>query len=263
MFHLHKKANFSGKLKSQLIELGKKYAEENKLKYEPRKSALIFENNKNLLKASYDCIEKNWGKRLEKAHSHFEKKLNIRELDSSNSSDALLMNIFCHPELNKWKSIKKLFNFSDTNEIKPIFGHKPGVEKDGRKPDETEIDMKLDKIYIEAKLTESDFTSKDKIIVESYDKFEKVFEKQYLEQDSNKYFNYQLIRNILAASKDGVNFILLCDARRPDLVRDFYLTVRCIKDVSLRSRCTIIFWQEVCKCVGGDLKPFLKEKYGL
>ena len=265
MFHLYKKTNYSGELKSQLIELGKKYAVNNNLKYLLRKSALIFENEGNFQKESFKNILKNdkWKKRLDKTHSHFEKEMNIRELDSSNSSDALLMNIFCHPDLNKWKSIKRLFNLSDATEIKPIFGHKPRVKKDGGKPDETEIDMKLDKIYIEAKLTESDFTKKEKTIVESYDNFEKVFEKRYLEQNSNKYFNYQLIRNILAANQKGVNFILLCDARRPDLVRDFYLTVRCVKNVSLRLRCNIILWQEVSKCVGGGLKPFLKEKYGL
>ena len=263
MFHLYKKANFSGNLKNHLIELGKKYAGKNDLKYVLRESALIF-NNGNLLKTSYDSImnKTNWKKRLEKSHSHFPNS-DVKELDSSNSSDALLMNIFCHPELNKWKSIKKLFNFEDTIEIIPDFGYKPGVKKDGGKPDNTEIDMKLDSIYIESKLTESDFTKKEKIIVESYDNFEEVFEKNCLEQDSNKYFNYQLIRNILAAYQDKYNFILLCDARRPDLVRDFYLTVRCVKDVSLRSKCNIIFWQEVCKCVGGNLKPFLIKKYGL
>jgi hypothetical protein len=263
MFRLYKKANFSGKLKNQLIKLGEMYATKHNLKCFLRKSALIFEDNKNLLPASYTCIENNWKKRLEKTHSHFEKKLNIRELDSSNSSDALLMNIFCHPELNKWKSIKKLFNLSDTKGIIPDFGYKPGVNKNGGKPDDTEIDMKLDNIYIEAKLTESDFTKKEKSIVESYDNFGEVFERDYLEHYSNKYLNYQLIRNILAAYQDKYNFILLCDARRPDLIREFYLTVRCIKDVSLRSRCNIVLWQEVCKCVGGDLKPFLIEKYGL
>ncbi len=262
MFHLYKKANYSGKLKTQLIELGIKYAKNHNItNYKKHKSALIFDIKDNIITSSYKPIKSSndWEKRLEKPHTHFPNS-NVKELSSSNSSDALLMNIFCHPELNKWKSIKKLFN---QVEIKPNFGYKPGVEKDGGKPDDTEIDMKLKNMYIEAKLTESDFTKKDKSIVESYDKFEEVFEKNYLEQDSNKYYKYQLIRNILAAYQDGVNFILLCDARRPDLIRDFYLTVRCVKNVSLRSRCNIIFWQEVCKCVGGNLKPFLIEKYGL
>ena len=265
MFHLYKKSNFSKKLKDQLIKLGTKYAEKNNLDYVLRKSALIFKNNGNFLTASYDCINNNnnnWKKRLEKPHTHFPDS-DIKEVDSSNSSDALLMNIFCHPDLNKWESIKKLFNFPDTIKIKPIFGYKPGVNKDGGKPDDTEIDMKLKNMYFEAKLTESDFTKKEKSIVESYDNFGVVFEKDYLEHDSNKYLNYQLIRNILAAYQDDFNFILLCDARRPDLIREFYLTVRCVKDASLRSRCNIIFWQEVCKCVGGILKPFLIEKYGL
>jgi hypothetical protein len=77
------------------------------------------------------------------------------------------------------------------------------------------------------------------------------------------YLNYQLIRNILAAYQLKCRFILICDMRRPDLVKNFYQTIRCIKDehIDLRLSCDIIFWQDIAKKCGAELKFFLKEKY--
>src|SRR5437773_7278070 len=58
----------------------------------------------NFLRESYSAIVRNhsWRKRLEKAHSQARSALPRedrawKELDSCNSSDALLMNIFCFP----------------------------------------------------------------------------------------------------------------------------------------------------------------------
>ena len=75
--------------------------------------------------------------------------------------------------------------------------------------------MKLDGILMEAKLTEKDFTTKEKRIIESYDNFKKVFNEELLPQSSENYYvNYQLIRNILAVYERNLSFLLLCDARR-------------------------------------------------
>lgn len=60
----------------------------------------------NFLDASYCAILKNaeWKRRLEKIHSRAARSLPRnerawRELDSCMSSDALLMNVFCHPSV--------------------------------------------------------------------------------------------------------------------------------------------------------------------
>lgn len=122
--------------------------------------------------------------------------------------------------------------------------------------------MKLDGILMEAKLIEKDFTRRGKGTVESYDDFKKVFNEELLPRSGEDYLNYQLVRNILAAHQHNSPFLLLCDARRPDLARQLYLTVRCVKDDRLRVKCNIVFWQEITQSVGKELRDFLVEKYG-
>ena len=217
----------------------------------------------NFLESSYGNIlrKEGWRARLEKPHPSFPgTKQQVKELDSCNSSDALLINIFCHPRIEEWKSLKKLLGLSEIGE--PEFGFLAKVKKNSGQDDSTEIDMKLDGILVEAKLTEKDFTKKERRIVESYDNFKKVFSEELLPQSSEDYLNYQLIRNILAAHQHTLSFLLLCDARRPDLVKEFYSTARCVRDDRLRVRCNIVFWQEIVQSVGEELRDFLVEKYG-
>jgi hypothetical protein len=57
--------------------------------------------------------------------------------------------------------------------------------------------------------------------------------------------------------------ILLCDNRRGDLIRSYFDVVKCIKDMGVRQRCDIIFWQDIWKKTGSDLRDFLAEKYGI
>ncbi len=123
--------------------------------------------------------------------------------------------------------------------------------------------MKINNVLFESKLTENSFTQKRKDVVESYDWFDIVFNRRYLHQDQTHYENYQLIRNILAAYEHNCSFCLLCDARRPDLIREFHLTVRCIKDIDVRSKCNVVFWQEIVERVEPALRAFLCKKYGL
>lgn len=188
----------------------------------------------------------------------------IMEMQSSNSSDALAMNIFCYPDFMKWNGVKKLFGITDFSDIQ--FGFKAKVKKlySENEEDATEIDIRInDDILIECKLTEDEFTKKDKKEVLKYVMFEKIFHKDKLIQDDNRYSNYQLIRNILAAEQHDSRFILICDIRRPDLAKSFYQTIRCIKDdyIDLRTKCEIIYWQDIAQVVGKELKYFLNEKY--
>jgi len=109
----------------------------------------------------------------------------------------------------------------------------------------------------------ANLTKKEKMIVESYDNFKEVFNEELLPQSSEDYYvSYQLIRNILAAYERNLSFLLLCDARRPDLVKEFYLTARCVRDDRLRVKCNIVFWQEIAQSLGKELRDFLVEKYG-
>lgn len=260
---------FAEKLRKQLSELAGSYAKKYALPFEPSHGGvIIFKKDQgknihgNFLDSSYrNILEKeSWRARLEKPHPYFPREQEVKELDSCNSSDALVMNIFCHPGIDKWKPLRKLLGLSEIGE--PEFGFSANVRKNNGQDDATEIDMKLDGILMEAKLTEKDFTKKEKRIVESYDNFKEVFNEELLPQSSDDYLNYQLIRNILAAYEHNLSFLLLCDARRPDLARELYLTVRCVKDDRLRVRCNVVFWQEIAQSVGKELRDFLVEKYG-
>ena len=260
---------FAENLRKQLSELAGSYGKKHHLPLDKSPGGVIIfrkDSNKNVhgnfLNSSYrNILEKeSWRARLEKPHPFFPGEQQVKELDSCNSSDALLMNIFCHPGIDEWKSLKKLLGLSEIGE--PEFGFLAKVRKNSGQDDATEIDMKLNGILMEAKLTEKDFTRKKKRIVESYDNFKKVFNEEFLPQSSEDYLNYQLIRNILAAYEHNLSFLLVCDARRPDLVKEFYFTARCVKDDRLRIKCNIVFWQEIAQSVGKELRDFLVEKYG-
>ncbi len=257
-------------LRKQLSELAGSYAKKHHLPLDKSAGGVIIfkkDHNKNIhgnfLDSSYrNILEKqSWRVRLDKPHPSFPgTKYRVKELDSCNSSDALLMNIFCHPMIDEWKSLKKLLGLSEIGE--PEFGFLANVKKNSGQDDATEIDMKLGGTLMEAKLTEKDFTKKEKGIVESYDNFKKVFNEKLLPKSGEDYLNYQLIRNILAAYQHNLSFLLLCDARRPDLVKEFYSTARCVKDDRLRVRCNTVFWQKIAQNVEKELRDFLVEKYG-
>jgi hypothetical protein len=235
------------------------------------KDAIIFNNLAfNFHPSSWNVIDKDtfYKNRTIKIHSHFKSsKPAVYEMQSSNSSDALAMNIFCYPNIQNCLGLKKLFEVDEITKIDFGFKAKVLKLKVGKVySDKTEVDLLLnDNIICECKLTEEGFTTKNKAEVESYKNFSAVFHMDKLIQNETSYLNYQLIRNILAAYQHKSRFILLSDMRRPDLAKSFYQTVRCIQDkyLDLRTNCEIVYWQDIAQVVPKDLKHFLKEKYGI
>lgn len=61
----------------------------------------------------------------------------------------------------------------------------------------------------------------------------------------------------------GKRHILICDERRPDLVRRYFETVACVRDVAIRRKCGVVFWQEIKAACGKELRDYLEEKYGM
>lgn len=61
--------------------------------------------------------------------------------------------------------------------------------------------MKLANMLFEAKLTEGDFQVERAELVQRYRDFEEVFESGQLPRAKKKYVSYQLIRNVLAATR--------------------------------------------------------------
>lgn len=207
-----------------------------------------------------------WRKRMEKVHTQARTALprsgrGWKELDSSMSSDALLMNIFCCPHVADDPRLLALLGI-DSAEL-PEFGWRARVPLNQGHADRTEVDMKLGDMLFEAKLTESDFQSADVTVLRGYRDFDEVFDTRVLPEHDGKMASYQLIRNVLAAYASDCGFCVLVDARRPDLIESWYAILRSIRTVALRVRCKVLTWQELSEVLPEPLGEFLDAKYGI
>jgi hypothetical protein len=182
------------------------------------------------------------------------------ELDSCTSSDALLMNIFCHPGAVRDGKVCALLGVEPGLSL--CLGYRARVPLANGRFDRTEIDLFLGNLLVEAKLTESDFQSAPKRALQAYRDFDKVFDSSQLPQTGDNYLSYQLLRNVLAAYALQCSFCVLVDARRPDLVDVWYAVVRCVKPVELRTELRISTWQELTEAAPPGLRTFLAKKYG-
>ena len=133
----------------------------------------------------------------------------------------------------------------EAGEAAPEFGWKGRVPLADGSPDATEIDMKIGRVIVESKLTEADFTRRPQDVVTRYRDFDSVFDLPMLPQTETDYRGYQLVRNILCAAAHGYVFTLVCDARRPDLIRDWRSVGRAVRDAALRARLRLVLWQEL------------------
>lgn len=265
---------FAASLRNQLTQLAKHYAMARNMPFNTNIanqpiSAIIFDNiEHNFHRESWKTIlanKESYLPRTKKAHSSFDELNSKAEMQSSNSSDALLMNIFCYPKFLNWKGIKQLLKLEDDTQFH--FGYQPGIALKKNRKDKTEIDLfihsKNKKIFCESKLTEANFGFAPKEKLKEYECFGEVFNTKFLIQNKNQFTNYQLLRNILAAQQENASFYLFIDARRPDLAKSFMQTIRCVKNEELRNRCELFNWQEIAVFVARDLQIFLNEKYGI
>jgi Restriction Endonuclease associating with ARP len=222
----------------------------------------------NFLPQSYGAILKNekWRRRLTKPHTSAYQALPRegfcwRELDSCNSSDALLMNIFCYPGITRSRTLCYLLGVTPGSKLE--FGYKARVPLRNGRLDRTEVDLRIGELLVEAKLTEADFQSKSTEALESYRDFLAVFDSDELPRRNGCYVSYQLIRNVLAAHANGGAFCVMLDARRPDLCEAWYAVARCIRPHNLRMGCKILTWQELACTLPPRVQKFLGEKYGI
>ena len=123
-----------------------------------------------------------WMRRFDKIHaqgrslpkSTAEPGRRWRELDSSMSSDALLMNVFCTPGVADLVEVRRMLGIGGDAEI--IFGWKARVSLAKGRFDRTEVDMRWGDLLVESKLTESDFQCREAALVEAYRDFDSVFD---------------------------------------------------------------------------------------
>jgi hypothetical protein len=220
--------------------------------------------------ASYKCIQRKpeWSRRLQKAHTSARRSLvshdsERRELDTAASSDALLMNIFCHPQaFASGGSLRLLLGTEMPERLQ--FGCKPCIPLIANHVERTEVDLRIGDLLIEAKLTEVDFQRAPRMRVERYRDFESAFDLQMLPQTGDSYLHYQLIRGVLSAcAEHGNRYCVICDTRRPDLIDAWFTVVRAVKLASLRSRLQLVTWQEIAATLPKSMKEWLLNKYGI
>jgi hypothetical protein len=233
--------------------------------YEPQRGR---RRHGNFFDESYAAIvaKPEWHRRLDKVHTSGESALpktqrGWKELDSSMSSDALLMNVFCCPGVTENPRTLALLGLEQP--VLPEFGFRARVPLKNGNIDRTEVDMKLGNTFFEAKLTEPDFQSTDPKVLAGYRDFNEVFEARELPRKNRKLVCYQLIRNVLAAYTHEASFCVLLDARRPDLLESWYAVMRCVRPLAIRLRCKVLTWQELSTALPEPLTEFLDRKYGI
>jgi hypothetical protein len=261
----------------------------------------------NFFDAAYAAIaaRPEWARRFEKIHAQARSlpkaERKWRELDSSMSSDALLMNVFCAPEVTESSEVRRMLGV-DGPEM-PEFGWKARVPLANGRFDRTEVDMRWDGLLVEAKLTEPDFQNCHLAAIEMYRDLDVVFERELLprvqipigrpkasvefpEDYSQEeiavpadewqpqvselqrefiaeYASYQLIRNVLAAHARDASFCVIYDARRPDLREAWFAVLSAVKPAAMRVRLKALTWQELAAVLPEDLQEFLDAKYGI
>lgn len=208
-----------------------------------------------------------WRKRLGKALTVTEKLEHINderrlcELDSCCSSDALLMNVFCHPHARRSSTVLGMLGVHEP--AVPIFGWRARVPLNDGKFDRTEVDMKFGSLLVESKLTESSFESCPAERMQNYADFREVFRLTELPRSRRQYGCYQLLRNVLAAKAHDGSFCLMTDARRKDLIEAWFQILSAIRPLELRVRCKLLTWQELASVLPASLRRFLDFKYGI
>jgi hypothetical protein len=160
--------------------------------------------------------------------------------------------------------------------------------------DRTEIDLQLGNLFIEAKLTESNFQTASPRLIERYRDLETIFAIERLpsklitsapthpptedfsdleEPTTTKsptparsrtiIQGYQLIRNVLAAFASDASFCVLCDARRHDLIETWYSVLAAVHYPSFAWRLKLLTWQELTNTLPDELRIYLEAKYGI
>ena len=219
--------------------------------------------------ASYRAILRRaiWRKRLAKVLTVNDRLRDIDdsrrlcELDSCCSSDALLMNVFCHPIVRRTPAVLAMLGVHEGSV--PIFGWRARVPLLDGNVDRTEVDMKFGNLLVEAKLTETSFECCRIERMRQYAGFNDVFRLSDLPRLRRQYQCYQLLRNVLAANAHNASFCLLTDARRSDLIESWFQVLAAIRPLDLRIRCKLLTWQELSSALPRALQRFLDQKYGI
>ena len=314
LLNMAKSGLYASQLRNELMARNRAYAR-GRLHVESFGSSPVIvyvpegERHGNFFDPAYAAITERaeWFRRFDKIHAQGRRSLpkaerRWRELDSSMSSDALLMNCFCTPGVVETPALALALGIERGSQ--PEFGWKARVPLKNGRFDRTEVDMRLGSLLVEAKLTESDFQNCDDALAEGYRDFDEVFDRERLPrvevmasrpkqqtefpedysqeyeevsidplfqaperplvmETKSAYASYQLIRNVLAAHAAGASFCVLLDERRPDLLKAWFEVMAAVRQAEMRVRLKTLTWQELSAFAPDALKSFLDVKYGI
>ncbi len=170
----------------------------------------------------------------------------------------LLMNIFCCPDVWNSDGIDALIGCRCHHPA--FFLTCPLLINDGRL-DPTSIDIVFEDVFCQAVSPNERFVGQQVSVVNKYRCLEELFDVESLPSHNGIYENFRTIRNLLSAYQYGKRHVLLCDDRRSDLVEAYFATVAAIKNEELRSRCRIVFWQDLLHFVDADLSDFVSRRF--
>ncbi len=222
----------------------------------------------NFLRASYRRILANpaWARRLEKSYTggQYLPRAGDRrrgELECASSSDALLLNIFCYPGVLRRANVCAVLGVDPG--LQPSFGVRAELPMRNGEVDRTELDMCLGSTVAEAKLTESGFGRASRERLLRYVGVEETFDVAALPRSGDSFVGYQVVRGILAAVQLDGHYLVLLDARRPDLIELCFRVLSAVQRAETRSRLRLRTWQEVAAGLPPALQSFLEEKFGI
>jgi hypothetical protein len=255
------------KITTQLQELAEDRSVKNNLSFNsafilaPADRFFFDRTEDNFYDPAFRFITQNpeWAVALEKPHPEYSM---YNEVQSASSTMALLMNVFCNPEDEHKKALAAMFRQDKIRQNEIVFGHRVELASKKQEGEIAEIDLFLNESsYSQAFLGETDMGNEPKSDLMELRDFTRVFAIGYLPQNNKSYLYSKLIRGMLAAYQDGYDFRIITDSRRTDLIKGFYNLASSIIDVSFRTKCKPLFWQEMAGVSGVGLQEYLKEKY--
>jgi hypothetical protein len=222
----------------------------------------------NFLRASFRRIQADpaWAARLEKAYTGAARlpRSGDRwrgELECAGSSDALLMNVFCYPGVLRRAGVCSRLGVNSGS--RPEFGVRAGLAMRKGETDRTELDMAVDGLLVEAKLTETGFGRASRDRLSRYIDLEEHFALEDLPVSGGMFLGYQLVRGVLAAALRDSAYLVLLDERRADLQEICYRVLCAVRRADTRSRLRLLTWQELATALPPQLQTYLSEKYGI
>jgi hypothetical protein len=179
------------------------------------------------------------------------------ETDSSCSTAALAMSLFCLPEINE-----AVASILKVEAGRPRFAGE--IKSSGRrkKSREFEPDIILNGggVYVWAVLTESLTGAMTVSELEQHPSIQRFADLNRLAVSGGIVRYADVLKMYLTAQQNNARFVLIIDQRRQDLAKAYRKIMQAAKSSDIGS---LLTWQDLAKVLPGDAKAFVQQKYGI